>query len=171
MRRGIALAACLALLSTGCAWPSLGSLNPLAWWERDEAEPVEEAEVGVVADEEAAALAARVEDFYRQLERVSLTSSLTYSSPGLAEYFVSPAAFNDYFASLALQVRWADLRLDEAERIEVREFRLVDLDEAVVDVLLFGHHVRRLRFWEMELERTDRWRRVDGVWLLSPDRL
>ncbi|MCE2390359.1 MAG: hypothetical protein J4G09_02635 [Proteobacteria bacterium] len=173
MRRSVALAACLALLGAGCSGislPSPGSLLPWEWLEREEA-PAEEVDVGVVADAEAAALARRVESFYSQLEGVSLTSELTYSRPGLPEYFASPEAYNDYFASLALQVRWEDLRHDQIERIEVREMRLADLDDATVEVVLFGRHVRRLRFWELELERSDRWRTIDGVWLLSPDNL
>jgi hypothetical protein len=31
--------------------------------------------------------------------------------------------------------------------------------------------MRRLRFWERKFRRTDRWRQVGGIWLLSPSKL
>ena len=144
-----------ALLVSGCFWRLWGGGG----------------EEGAVDDSEAVIFAQRAAEFYAQLEGVPLDTALTYQSLELHNYFAGRGAFNDYFASLATQIRRADLRRRAAERIEVREFRLVKPGEMVVDLTIYGRHQRRLRFWEMELERTDTWNRIGGTWIVTPDRL
>jgi hypothetical protein len=124
-----------------------------------------------VDDDEAVAFSRRIEAFYSALEDVAVASIWTYDSPELHGYFTSRPAFDDYFASLATQVRRATLRDGRVERIEIREFRLTDPDHASVDLELIGRHERELRFWEIELPRTDTWVRVRGTWTVRPDRL
>ena len=34
-----------------------------------------------------------------------------------------------------------------------------------------GDHERGLLFWDVELLRTDVWRRVEGGWVLDPEKL
>jgi hypothetical protein len=70
-----------------------------------------------------------------------------------------------------MQVRAADLRHRQAERVEIREFRMLRPEEAVVDLILYGHHTRRLRFWDIELPRSDTWVRADGRWVIKPEKL
>ena len=124
-----------------------------------------------VDDAAAVAFARRIEVFYAALEDVPVAALWTYESPELHGYFTGRPAFDDYFASLATQVRSATLRDGRVERFEITEFRLLDPDHAVVELQLVGRHERELRFWEIELPRTDTWERVRGTWTLRPDRL
>jgi hypothetical protein len=124
-----------------------------------------------VEDAEAVAFARRAEAFYAALQGVPIPAIWTYERPELYGYFTGRPAFDDYFASLAMQVRKATLRDGRIERFVIEEFRLLAPDHAVVELKLVGHHERELRFWEIELPRTDTWRRVSGVWTVSPDRL
>lgn len=124
-----------------------------------------------VSDPDAERLARRLERFYSELEDVPVDAALTWESPYLRGYFADPTAFADFYASLAGQVRDARLRDSRLLRIEVREFRVPSPGLAYVDVALIGVHQRALRFWEIELARTDTWTRVEGTWYLTPDRL
>jgi hypothetical protein len=160
LRAAVALT---ALLLGGCfLWPWGGEEG-----EGEAASP----EQTRVDDAAAALLARRASEFYARLEGVSLVTALTYEDPRLQSYFASRRAYDDYFASLATQIRAADLRYRQAERVEVRELRLLKPEEAVVELMLYGHHTRRLRFWEIELPRTDTWVRVDGRWVIRPEKL
>jgi hypothetical protein len=124
-----------------------------------------------VDDATAVAFARRIEAFYGALEDVPVAAFSTYESSDLYGYFTGRPAFDDYFASLAMQVRSATLRNGRVERFEIDEFRIIDADHAVVELQLIGRHERELRFWEIELPRTDTWQRVRGTWTLRPDRL
>jgi hypothetical protein len=127
--------------------------------------------VASVDDAAAVTFSRRIESFYAALEDVPVAAIWTYESPELHGYFTGRAAFDDYFASLATQVRAAVLRDGQVERFEIREFRLIDADHAVVELSLVGRHERELRFWDVELPRTDTWERVRGTWTVKPDRL
>lgn len=124
-----------------------------------------------VSDEEALRFADRAARFYRTLQGVPLPALITYTDPALREYFASAAAFSDYYSALATAARQATLRDGQAESVRVREFRFEGPDQAVVDVVVIGKHERRLRFWDIALERRDVWRRIDGVWLIVPEKL
>jgi len=124
-----------------------------------------------VDDDGAVAFSRRIETFYSALEQIPIAAAYTYESAELHGFFTSRPAFDDYFASLVNQVRRATLRDGQIERIEIREFRMSDPDHAVVDLELIGRHERELRFWEIELPRTDTWERVRGTWTVHPDRL
>ncbi len=128
-------------------------------------------EISAAETAPASALASRLDSFYGRLAGVPLDAVTTFDMPGLRDYFTGPSAFGDYYASLANQVRDASLANGVADRVVVREFHFADADTAVVAVGIFGHHRRRLRFWEIELRRVDTWRRLEGVWLLVPDKL
>ncbi len=141
------------MLALGCFWR--GDARKL--------EPVDERDVLLFAE--------RIATFYATLARRSLDAYLTYEDESLRDYFDSPGAFSDYYASLANQVRDAHLRNSSAREVRVREFRFEDPDTVRVDLLLVGRHERGLRFWDIELERTDTWRRARGTWVLAPEKL
>ena len=142
----------LALLLPACGFSGAGSVQ-------------------AVDDDGAVAFARRIEAFYSALEDVPVAAIWTYESPELHGYFTGRPAFDDYFASLAMQVRSATLRDGRVERFEITEFRMLDPERAVVELQLIGRHERELRFWEIELPRTDTWQRVRGTWTVRPDRL
>jgi hypothetical protein len=124
-----------------------------------------------VEEREVVEFAERVSRFYRMIEDRPLDSVMVYEGPELRAFFDDPREFSDYYASLANQVRSAHFRRGRAERVRIEEFRFDEEDLASVDVMLVGRHERTLRFWEIELRRTDVWRRIGGVWMLSPEKL
>ena len=124
-----------------------------------------------VTDPEVLAFAARIEGFYRALEGVPLDVEMTFDEPGFRSHFRSEAAFIDYYASLASQVRDAQYRNAKALRIEIRDFHFHSSTRARVNVTLVGRHLRILRFWEIERARTDTWQFLEGRWLLTPEKL
>ena len=115
--------------------------------------------------------AKRIQGFYGALENVPIDSLITYERRELRAYFENEQAFSDYYASLVGQLRDADFRNGRAERIVIDEFRFIGPGEANVDLTLVGRHMRRLRFWERRFSRTDSWRQVEGIWMLSPSKL
>ncbi|MCP4005644.1 MAG: hypothetical protein GY725_15750 [bacterium] len=124
-----------------------------------------------VPEAEAIGFHERARSFYQALESVPLDALVTYEDPELKTYFAGPAAFADYYSSLADAVRSLNFRDGRVASLEIQEFRFERPDFARVELRISGKHQRRLRFWEMEMHRTDSWRRVDGVWLVSPDKL
>ena len=124
-----------------------------------------------VSDEEALQFAVRAERFYHALQGVPLAATITFSNQDLHQYFPTQAAFSDYYSSLATVVRQNTLRDGQARSVRIREFHFDGPDQAVVDVVLTGKHERELRFWDIDLDRHDIWRRVDGIWVIVPDKL
>jgi hypothetical protein len=124
-----------------------------------------------VADPEIAAFAARIDGFYRALEQRPLDSAATFEDPRLHAFFASPRDFSDWYASLANQVRDANLALGRAESVRVLEFRFDEPGVARVFVELSGHRGRRVLFRAVSIQRTEVWRQRDGTWLLSPEKL
>jgi len=124
-----------------------------------------------VSDDEAMQFALRAERFYHALQGVPLAATITYSNQELHQYFPTPAAFSDYYSSIATAVRQKTLRDGMARSVQIREFHFDGPDQAVVDVVFTGKHERELRFWDIDLDRHDIWRRVDGIWVIVPDKL
>lgn len=122
-------------------------------------------------DTEVLDFAGRIERFYRALEQIPLDVQPTFTSPLLRSYFRNESDFASYYASLVNQVRRAQVQNSRLGRIEVREFQFRGEDRAEVQLILFAQHERRLRFWMLELERNDTWRREAGIWVVAPGRL
>ncbi len=128
---------------------------------------------GAVATEEPEAVifARRISAFYSLLEDVPIDAYFTYESRELRSFFENDGAFSDYYASLAGDIRKAAFRNGRAERVQIEEFRFERPGEARVELTLVGRHIRRLRFWERKVQRTDTWRQVEGVWMVTPSKL
>ncbi len=124
-----------------------------------------------VSDQEAMQFALRAERFYKALEGIPLAATVTFTNRELHQYFPNPAAYSDYYSSLATMVRQNTLRDGMVRSVRIREFHFDGPDQAVVAVALTGKHERELRFWDIHLERHDIWRRIDGVWLIVPEKL
>ncbi len=113
----------------------------------------------------------RIEVFYASLENIPLDAIMTFRNNEFRSYFASEAAFMDYYSSLANQVRRSNMLNTRPRRVLVSEFQFESRNVARVAVSLTGPYQRTLRFWDVELERIDTWKRLDGVWLLTPDKL
>ncbi len=124
-----------------------------------------------VQDPEVLAFASRIEGFYRGLEGVPVDVRMTFEDERLRDHFDSQAAFTDYYASLAAQLRDAQFRNTRVDRVEIRDFSFENPERARVLVTLVGRHLRILRFWEIETRRSDAWQLLDGRWVLTPERL
>ena len=122
-------------------------------------------------DEPVLAFASRIGPFYARLERTRLDALSTFEDVELRRFFADERDFMDYYASLAAQVRAAHFRRSQPLEVEIREFHFPQGGQALVDVRLSGRHERALRFWSIEILRTDTWERVDGTWFLSPGKL
>ena len=146
--------AVLLLLVCTCVW---------AGGEAGRLEPVHDPAVLAFAD--------RIGAFYARLEKMRLDALTTFEDAELRSYFQGAREFSDYYALLASQVRSVRFRNARADQVLVREFRFEGEDLAFVDITLVGKHERALRFWSIELSRTDVWRRTGGIWTLTPDKL
>lgn len=124
-----------------------------------------------VSDEEAMRFALRAERFYQSLQGIPLPATVTFYNRELHQYFPTPSAFADYYSSLATLARQNTLRDGQARSVRIREFHFDGPEQAVVDVVITGKHERELRFWDIDLDRRDVWRRVDGVWVIVPEKL
>ena len=124
-----------------------------------------------VSDQEALQFAQRAERFYAALSEVPLDALVTYDNKDLRSYFQSPSAYADYYSSLATEARESTLRDSEARSVKIQEFHFESADQAVVEFVLRGQHERELLFWDVKIDRRDVWRRVDGVWLVFPEKL
>ncbi len=128
--------------------------------------------VPIAADEtEARIFAERIQGFYAELEDIPIDTLFVFKNRELRAYFENDRAFSDYYASLAGDLRDSAFANGRAERVEIDEFRFQSPGEATVDLTLVGHHMRRLRFWEMKMRRTDSWRQIEGIWMLNPSKL
>jgi len=124
-----------------------------------------------VQDPDVVAFAERIDRFYNIFQDTPLDIRATFDNPTLRSYFLSEEDFSAFYASLAAGARRSLLRNATPTRVEIDEFRFESENVAIVDVRFIGRHTRRLRFGEVEIARTDTWRRVDGRWILSPDKL
>lgn len=124
-----------------------------------------------ISDEEAIQFAIRAESFYRSLQGVPLPALITFEDRERQQYFPTPGAYADYYSALATTARQNTLRDGEAVSVKIREFHFDGPDQAVVEYVVTGKHERTLRFWDIDLDRHDIWRRVDGVWVIVPDKL
>ena len=120
---------------------------------------------------EAVIFARRISQFYSLLEDIPIDAYFTYENRELRSFFEDERAFSDYYASLAGELRDAAFRNGRAEQVRIEQFSFEQPGEARVDVTLVGRHLRRLRFWERKVRRTDTWRQIEGVWMLTPSKL
>jgi hypothetical protein len=158
--------ALLALAVVGCAFGG----DPA---ERERVEVVEP--TGPYAErveiEDIDAFALRIERFYRSIARRPLDAYATFQDENLRSFFDDPKKFEEYYASLANQVRQAKFRYGRAEEVRVHEFRFEGDELAHVDVRIIGRHERAFRIRDIVIERTDTWRRSGDTWFLRPGRL
>ena len=131
----------------------------------------ERRELQPVGDPQVLAFANQIEGFYRGLEGLPLDVIMVFEDEELRAHFATPQAFVDYYASLTNQVREAQFRNTRAHRVEIRDFRFENPEQAIVGVVFVGRHLRVLRFWEIETARSDTWQLIDGGWMLTPEKL
>ena len=125
----------------------------------------------MVEDRDVIEFADHIRAFYEELTQLPLDSRMTYENRRLRGYFGGDREFDDYYAALANNVRDHQFRYGSAKRVEISEFRFDGSERAQVDVTFVGRHLRVLRFWEIRFKQTDAWERVDGQWVVNPEKL
>jgi hypothetical protein len=124
-----------------------------------------------ISDEEAIQFAGRADRFYRSLQGIPLAALITFEDPDRRQFFPTATAYADYYSGLATVARQNTLRDGAAQSVKIREFHFDGPDQVVVDYVVTGKHERKLRFWNIDFDRHDTWRRVDGTWVIVPDKL
>ena len=125
----------------------------------------------VVQDREVLEFAQRIETFYNAILDIPLDVRITYDSSNLRTFFANDADFAAYYASLAAQLRRAQFRNATLDQVSIVEFSFNSEGVARVDLKLIGRHERALRLGKLQLSRRDIWERLDGSWLVTPDKI
>jgi hypothetical protein len=160
VRLAAALLACLAL---GCGlWPFGG----------DGPGPAPDPAHGLALVDDPALIEfnTRATAFYGRLTRRRFDSIQTYQDEGLRDFFRSQEAFDDYYADLTSALVDAHFEKNRPIALDVLEFALEGPGRARVSTRFVGEDGRPLRRGRVELERSDRWERVDGAWWIVPGR-
>lgn len=170
IQRIVCLTTSVALL--GCASPFSSDLEPrpLDPVERGEylgPRPRITGEVGETADE--VERLSRV--FYTRIINRRFNSIATFHDPALRELLGSPEAFADYFAALTDALTVAHFEALRPTRLDLDQIDVLEPDVVLVTVRYQGRNSLPLRWWAVELVRTDRWERSDGRWWIIPGKL
>jgi hypothetical protein len=113
---------------------------------------------------------ARASAFYGRLARRRFDSIQTYQDETLRDFFRSEVTFADYYADLTSALVDANFEKNRPIALHVVEFALDGPGRARVLTRFVGEDGRPLRRGEVELERSDRWERIDGAWWIVPGR-
>jgi len=127
--------------------------------------------VEAVSDGEIVQFHGRAEAFYQRLSKRRVNTIATFQDPALREYFRTEGAYSDYYANLVQALVDAHFERNRPLEAEVQEFALEAPGRARVRFRMAGDNGLPLRFWSTELEREDRWERVDGQWWIVPGKL
>jgi hypothetical protein len=160
-RRAVLLA---GLLTLGCGgWPAFGGAG---------GEPVADAAHGIELVEDPALLEfyERASAFYGRLARRRFDSIETFQDEALRDFFQNEAAYADYYADLTSALVEAHFEKNRPLVLEVLELRLEGPGRARVITRIVGEDGRPLRPGHVQLERNDRWERVEGAWRITPGR-
>jgi hypothetical protein len=109
--------------------------------------------------------------FYGRLRLRRVNSLATYRDEELRDYFRTDSAFADYYADLAQSLAESHFERNRPLALEVVEFRVEGPGVAQVVTRIEGENGLPLRFWGTELERVDRWERIQGQWWIVPSKL
>jgi hypothetical protein len=112
----------------------------------------------------------RASAFYGRLARRRFDSIETFQDEGLRDFFRSEMAYADYYADLTGALVDAHFEKNRPLALEVVELRLEGPGRARVITRIVGEDGRPLRPGHVQLERNDRWERIDGVWRIEPGR-
>jgi len=113
----------------------------------------------------------RASRFYSRLALRRVNTLATYRDEVLRDYFRSESAFSDYYADLAQELTDAWIERNRPLALDVVEFRMEGPGEARVLSRILGENGRPLRFWQIAVEREDRWERIEGIWWIVPEKL
>ena len=109
--------------------------------------------------------------FYTRILNRRFNSIATFHDPALRELFGSPEAFADYFAALADAFEVASFEGLRPTSLDLEKLEVLEPDVVLVSVRYRGQNSLPLRWWAVDLLRTDRWEHSDGRWWIIPGKL
>ncbi len=109
--------------------------------------------------------------FYTRIINRRFNSIATFHDPALRELFASPEAFADYFAAFADALSVAHFEALRPTAAKLEKVSVLDPDAVLVTIRFRGQNSLPLRWWSVELARTDRWERSEGRWWIIPGKL
>ena len=153
-----------------------GGLSGCALWPFGQEQvpgPAPDLDQGLVVAEDAGVVGfyQRASSFYGQLAHRRFNDISTYRDEQLRDFFRSEGAFSDYYAGLAQALMEAHFERNLPLSLDVVEFRLQGPGEAEVVTRMVGDNSLPLRRGTTELERVDRWERLQGTWWIIPGKL
>ena len=175
MRRSIVALGLVTCLLPGCTWWQTGRWE-WDWWPFDDERPVRVAadpSYGVAEIDERAVVDfyGRAQSFYGQLALRRFNVLSTFRDEDLRDFFRNEVAFADYYADLAQDLTDANFERNRPLELEVVEFSVDGPGEATVFTKMVGENSLPLRWGMTEMERVDRWERIDGTWWIIPAKL
>jgi hypothetical protein len=109
--------------------------------------------------------------FYTRVINRRFNSISTFHDPALRELFATPEAFADYYAALSDALDAAHFEALRPSAVDILQLDVLESDAVLVTVRYHGQNSLPLRFWSVDLERTDRLERSDGRWWIIPGKL
>ena len=109
--------------------------------------------------------------FYTRTINRRFNSIATFHDPALRELFESPEAFADYFAAFADALDVAHFEALRPTSATLERIDVLDPDVVLITVRFVGENSLPLRWWTVELSRTDRWERSEDRWWIIPGKL
>jgi hypothetical protein len=109
--------------------------------------------------------------FYTRIINRRFNSIATFHDPALRELFSAPEAFADYFAALADALTVAHFEALRPTAAKLEKIDVLEPDAVLVTIRFRGQNSLPLRWWSVELARTDRWERSEGRWWIIPGKL
>lgn len=109
--------------------------------------------------------------FYTRLINRRFNSIATFHDPALRELFATPEAFADYFAAMADALSVAHFEALRPTSARLERIDVLESDAVLVTVRFRGQNSLPLRWWSVDLVRTDRWEKSDGRWWIIPGKL
>jgi hypothetical protein len=127
--------------------------------------------IEVVSSEAVVDFYERAVFFYSRLARRRFNTLATFRDELLRDFFRSEAAFSDYYADLAQAMEDAHFEQNRPLNLDVVEFVVEGPGSARVTTRIAGNNGLPLRFWGTQLDRVDRWERMEGTWWIVPGKL
>jgi hypothetical protein len=109
--------------------------------------------------------------FYGRIGSRRFNSISTFHDPALRELFATPEAFADYFAALADALTEAHFEALRPTAVELEQLEVIEPSVVLVKVRYHGENSLPLRWWSVDLSRTDRWERSGDRWWIIPGKL
>jgi len=109
--------------------------------------------------------------YYERIANRRYNSKATFDDPALREYFQSPSAFADYYASLSEALERANFESHRPTSVRLLRIERTVSNEVGIEVRFTGENRLPLRWWRTRVKRADRWQFSQGRWWIIPGKV